>query len=237
MLKYTRDKNGNEKIEEVCEHCEDKVRDVHISDLAVKVDGDGRTVKVKDAANKDVELKERKAKILEVKRAAATKSLIDLEDEAGGDWNSDLKYQLRAEAMCSESIEIDGTTFVTRSYCYKPTEKRVEDKVIGGVTLKAKWAAASEKSGSGAQKGSKRGIDRKGNIIYFKGERERNADTGRWEEVKIEYPWNVKWVRDLKDKDVDKILHYEEDCDEIAGKAGTVGDYEEWQKLLEKVCR
>jgi len=237
MLKYTRDKDGNEKIEEVCEHCEDKVRDVHISDLAVKVDGDGRTINVKNAANKNIELKERKEKILEVKRAAATKSLIDLEDEAGGDFTSDLKYQLRAEAMCSESIEIDGATFVTRSYCYKPTEKRVEDKVIGGVTLKAKWAAASEKSGSGAQKGSKRGIDRKGNIIYFKGEREVNADTGRWEEVKIEYPWSVKWVRELEDRDVDKILHYEAECREIAGRADRVGSYEEWQKLLEDSCR
>ena len=44
-------------IEEVCEHCGEKIRDLHISEIAFTAEDDPRTIQIRDVDNNIFELK------------------------------------------------------------------------------------------------------------------------------------------------------------------------------------
>lgn len=235
MLKYKKDADGNETIEELCEHCEEKVRDIHISDLACKVDGDGRTVKVRKADGEtEITLDERAVKILKVKRAAASKSLWDDEHEADTDFTDELKYNLRAEALCSESI--DSVQGYTSSFCYRVSHPKVLEKfgnTDGEATI---FKNASDDSG-----GKKKGLRRlKKNETYSTADvveklKSEQRDDG---EDEIEYPWSVTWVKESDDVVVDFVMSAEADCEEIRNMAGEARNYEDWRRnIYDRNCR
>ena len=51
-----------------------------------------------------------------------------------------------------------------------------------------------------------------------------------------EYPFNVQQVSDISPSDLEIIISYEEECEEIRGRAKEVQDYGEWKIMMTKMC-
>ncbi len=139
--------NGTEIIEEICEHCNVKVRDLHISDIAIKPDNDPRTITVKSGSS-NIEAKTMSDILTDKKDDWVRRGLM-----ASGDTKP--LYKARPAMMCSESI--DTTSGVTASYCYKT------DNAAFLAKYSSSYHASSEIKYNIT--GSKVGVDRLGNII------------------------------------------------------------------------
>ena len=231
MLVYRRySTNGavTESVHENCEHCEEKVRDVHVSEVITKVKRDARTIVIKDANNQDYTIKEKAVRRLEIKELAISKSLLD-------DYNEALKYENRAEAFCSQSFDPDSK--VTSSYCYRVTHPKVV----------AKFGSLFSDAGAWNSTGSKKGIRRQkageaADYVHLvqRLKVDQNADG---DDI-YEYPWNVNWVKNLirvpegytLDILTDEILTRESDCPDIAGTAGEYLDYNDWRNRIAVIC-
>ena len=51
-----------------------------------------------------------------------------------------------------------------------------------------------------------------------------------------EYPFNVQWVSDISPSDLEIIISYEEECEEIRGKANEVENYGQWKSEMYGRC-
>ena len=51
-----------------------------------------------------------------------------------------------------------------------------------------------------------------------------------------EYPFNVQWVSDISPSDLEIIISYEEECEEIRGKANEVENYGQWKSEIYGRC-
>ena len=180
-------------IEELCEHCGEKVRDVHISEITVKKPNDPRTIDIRDKDNVRQILKLRKERILELSGSYKRKQLLDDTEAEEASQIEKFKYGLRAEAMCSESIDIDNA--ITQSFCYRVEENPQDvrfQKVVGGRTLSASLALANKSDSTG----SRMGVDRKGNVIKM----------NRYKNLRLDKPIGKEEV--IKDSDTDQELQY-----------------------------
>jgi len=186
-------------IQEFCEHCLEPIRILHISQIATIKENDPRTVKIRDKTNSLYTLKKRRDRIKEITGSFKLKGLLDDAEAAEAFTKKELKYGMRPEAMCSESI--DTVSGVTSSYCYKTTNAKFLAKTSGSsnITFNAKFNATSEEKYT-QEKGTKVGIDRKGNIIRTKAFKKINMDTGIPEEdalIKYKGPFLTAWWRAL----------------------------------------
>lgn len=188
-------------IQEFCEHCEEPIRALHVSQIATVKDNDPRTVKIRDAGATLRTLKTRVEKIREISSSFKSKGLLDSVEAEEAIAKKELKYGMRPEAMCSESI--DTITGVTSSFCYKTTHTKFLAKTSGssGVSFNAKYNATSEETYTQAN-GTKVGVDRKGNIIRTKAFKKIDMDTGIAESdslIKYKGPFLIEWWRGMSD--------------------------------------
>jgi len=188
-------------IQEKCEHCEEFIRTLHVSDIATVKDNDPRTVKIRDASNTLKTLKTKQEKIKEVTESFKRKGLLDDSEATEAFTKKEFKYGMRPEAMCSESV--DSVTGITASFCYKTTNTKFLAKTKSdGTTFSASFHAANQPKGN--ETGSKVGLDRKGNIIRLKEIKEIDLDTGK---IKLKQDgtekkfyidgWEKDWFRAL----------------------------------------
>tara|TARA_A100001201_G_scaffold142730_1_gene141778 strand:- start:1455 stop:2234 length:780 start_codon:yes stop_codon:yes gene_type:complete len=199
-----------QSIIETCEHCDEVVRTIHISEIAVKAPNDPRTIRIKDKSDSLVFMKEKNERLAEITGSYIKKGLLD--DVEAAEAKRDpkgMKYGLRAEAMCSESIDIDAG--VTQSFCYRveanPDNPKFQ-KVVGGRTLSASLARFEKTDTTG----SRMGVDRKGNVIKMKnfknlrmdreiGREEIEKDDRGTELIKRKGPQITDWFRALRSDD------------------------------------
>jgi hypothetical protein len=205
---------------EICEHCGEKIDDIHLSEIIVKPKHDNRTLKIKDADNADYILKDKKERIREEEVKARKKQLLD---ESG----EELKYGLRSEAMCSMSIDTEQG--FTASFCYRTTSKKFLNKVNprdATKTLSASFWADSEAKNN--YTGSKVGVDRKGNIIRMKAQKLVNPKTGlilkddsdRELEIKYKDGWTQEWFRRLSSDTQKYYIELTQNCEAFIERYG-----------------
>ena len=168
-LELTRGSSGilTQSFSEVCEHCDEKVTPIDLADIITKKPNDPRTLKIRDKNNNLYTLKTKGARIEEIKVEARKKQLLD-------DSGEELKYGIRAERMCSESIDtING---VTASFCYRTTSEKFLAKKSGSVSFASKFNASDEIEHT--EEGQKLGMDRKGNVIRLAAYKRIDMETG-----------------------------------------------------------
>ena len=110
--------NGRQTLEEVCEHCGEKVKDIHISEITTLNPKDPRKIQILGKDNKtyqDVPLKEKL--VSDLTASYIREGLLDDAEAKEFEKKKELKYGVRPEAMCSQSI--DSVAGVTASFCYK----------------------------------------------------------------------------------------------------------------------
>ena len=216
-------------IEEVCEHCGEKVRDVHISDIVVKAPNDPRTLSIRNIDNERVRVKTIEKKISDVTESFIRKQLLDETEAREAFRSKKLKYGVRPEAMCSESIDIDAR--VTQSFCYRveenPERAIFKTKIVGGRSLSASLARA-EKSDT---TGSRMGIDRKGNVIKMNryknlrldkriGEEEVEKDDRGIEKERKKGAFETTWFEELSDRDKESVIDTSQRCEAYIRRYG-----------------
>ena len=205
---------------EVCEHCGEKINDLHVSEMLVKPKHDNRVLKIKDADNADYILKDKKTRKREEEVKARKKQLLD---ESG----EELKYGLRSEAMCSMSI--DTITGFTASFCYRTANKgflNKRDPKDATKTLSASFHASDEVETNIT--GSKVGVDRKGNIIRMKVQKRVNPKTGlilkdasdRELPLKYEKGFKESWFRSVSADRQKEYIHIIQNCEAFIERYG-----------------
>jgi len=194
--------NGTGSYQEICEHCGEKIQDLHVSDMAVKKETEPRTIKIRDKRDTLFELKKKKERLIESTASLLSRDLIDVDELRASDIEAgkELKYGLRAEAMCSESI--DDIRGITASFCYRVDNTKFLSKqiVIDGVTktLSQSFHDAAELKSNIT--GSKVGVDRKGRPVRLKSQkpvgkidddryRRVSEDKKYTEEMPEQYAW------------------------------------------------
>jgi len=194
--------SGSQQIfEEVCEHCGEKVRDIHISEITVKADNDPRSITIKDKDDNNVTTKKITDKIIEVSESYKRRGLLDTDEATAAFSAKAFKYGIRPEAMCSESIDLINE--VTQSFCYRVAatpDAAFATKIVGGRTLSASLALAKLTDTTG----SRMGVDRKGNVIKMQSYKRVAMDTGIAEadaNVKYKGPQETSWFRALRPAD------------------------------------
>tara|TARA_R110001592_G_C13144720_1_gene747627 strand:+ start:655 stop:1407 length:753 start_codon:yes stop_codon:yes gene_type:complete len=198
-LQLTRGSSGilTQSFSEVCEHCDEKVQDVDIADIITQKPNDPRTLKIRDKDNNLYTLKTKGVRVAEIEAKARAKDLLDASGEK-------LKYKIRAERMCSESIDtVNGTT---ASFCYRTTNTKFLDKKINGTSISASFHNGIESDVTG----SKMGVDRKGNVIRLKAYKRINMTTGividAERDTKYEGPYKTAWWRAIRTESDRKYL-------------------------------
>jgi recombinational DNA repair protein RecR len=213
-----------ESIHERCEHCTEKIRDIHIAEIVTKPEHDNRVIKIRNKEGILYTIKKKEERRREIKEAAISKSLLD-------DYNEELKYGERAEAMCSESIDLD--TGVTASFCYRVAEDPDNpkfQKIVGGRSLSASLSLVEKTDVTG----SRMGVDRKGRVIKMKRYKNLDLETGRPEpdsRIKKLGPEEVSWFEALRDDDKKRVIVSTQECE------GMIRRYGEEVKTMKVVAR
>jgi hypothetical protein len=216
-----------QSIKEYCEHCEEYVREVHVSEITFKAKNDRRVLKVKKADGSDQLLLAKDDRAEEVRKEAVTKSLLD-----SGDDITDLKYRMRPEAFCSQSV--DTLQGITSSFCYRVSHPKVLAK-FGNTDGVATIFANAEDSSAGKKKGLRRlksGENYSTANVVEKLKSEDTTDTSDYE-----YPWNIDWIRASSDERVDEVLNKERDCEIMRNRAGNYRTYDLWRAAAADQCR
>ena len=206
--------NATQSFKEICEHCGEEVTTLHVSDIIQKPNNNnGLTLRIKDKDNNLVEVRDPQKIINEVSESYISKGLLDESEARSAFRSKKMKYGLRPEAMCSQSIDtIAGTT---SSFCYKTDNTRFLAK------FSSSFHDASEVLTNAT--GSKVGVDRKGNIIRMKASKNINIATGIPEpdvEIKYKGPLNTLWFRALKPDVQSRYIKGAQACDAYVKQYG-----------------
>ena len=225
-----------QSFKEICEHCGEEVSTLHISDIIQKPNNNnGLTLRIKDKDNRLVEIKDPQKIITEVSESYISKGLLDEAEARTAFRSKKMKYGLRPEAMCSQSI--DTVTGITSSFCYKTDHPRFLAKYSASFHTGSQVATNSS--------GSKVGVDRKGNIIRMKSEKNLDeADSA----VKYHGQFKESWFRALKPDIQKSYLEKVQDCSVIqkqfgadACKSGEVmsqfRNVDEFKTYMDRNCR
>ena len=221
--------NGTGSYEEICEHCGEKIQDLHVSHLAVKKETDPRTIKIRDKNAQLFELKKKKERLREFTASLIARDLIDADELEAADIDAgkELKYGLRAEAMCSESI--DDIRGVTASFCYRVDNTKFLNKqiVIDGVTktLSQSFHDAAEIKTNIT--GSKVGVDRKGRPVRLKSQKPVGIiDDDRYRRISEdkkyaeEMPDRNEWWAELRDDRKEDYIRQIHTCEGFQERYG-----------------
>ena len=234
-------KNGKQIIKEICEHCGEVARNLHVSDITVLKPNDNRRIRINNSEGKPIDVKTREHKIREMTQSFIDKGLLDETEAIEFRTTKKLKYGIRPDAMCSEYI--DNVAGVPASFCYKTDNAKFQAKTSGSTTFRQKLEAESEKLSN--ERGRKVGIDRKGNIIRMKSEKNLDeADSA----VKYHGQFKESWFRALKPDIQKSYLEKVQDCSAIqkqfgadACKSGEVmsqfRNVDEFKTYMDRNCR
>ena len=196
-------------IEEVCEHCGEKIADVQHSEIIVQKDTDKRRMRMRDRDGGNRILFKRSDKIAGIKASASAEGMHD--DAVDG---TKLKYDVRAERMCSSS---DGTS---TQFCYRVTNTKFLTKTkADGTTFSASFFGASEPVIN--ESGSKVGLDRKGNVIRLKQETKEGGSTRK------KGAFGVSWFEALSAAAQKQILSQYLSCSYMLRLGAEVSDAED----------
>ncbi len=197
---------GRQIFEEICEHCKEKIIDLHISDVTfAKERSDGITFKIRDKDNRLQTLDDPKTKIMRTSASFISKGLLDVEEAVTASRSRGFKYGARPEAMCSQSI--DTVTGITASYCYKTTNNNFLLKYSGS------FHTGSEVDTNSS--GSKVGVDRRGNVIRMKAIKNIDILTGIPESdanIKYKGPLDTAWFRKASSSDQARYIKGAQAC-------------------------
>ena len=233
MIRYKKI-NGTETIEEICEHCGEVSRTLHVSDIITKSKHDNRTLTVKDRDGRDKAVESKEDYISNREADWIRKGLLSGSGETP-------KYGSRPESMCSESIDtVAGTT---SSFCYRVTN----DKFLAKYS--SSYYDSSELDANVT--GSKVGIDRNGNIIRMRSIKKIDMATGIPEadsRLKYKGPDDNSWWRSMNENDRKDQIGKAQGCawmkseyGEQAVKDMTVvsnfRDKLEWDAYMNRYCR
>jgi len=152
-------------IEELCEHCNEVVSDVHISEITyLHPDSDYASIKVSTGSISDtpsIGIQTKTAKIEAVKLERHRELMLTA--SAAGVTES-LKYLVRSEKMCSSSNESDVPEF-----CYRVDNPKFLTKTIGTLSVSESFHSGSVIRND-ITGGFKIGSDRRGNVVRIKSE-------------------------------------------------------------------
>jgi hypothetical protein len=177
-------RNGRQSFEEMCDHCGEKIADLHVADITTKAENDPRTITIL-SGSEQVTLKTRKEKITEVSASLIRKGLLTSNEARIAYRDSKLRWGTRPEAMCSQSIDSVGAT--TQSYCYRTTNTNFLTKYSSSF-----WSSSEIETNI---TGSKVGVDRLGNIIRVKSEKKLHQEDTN---LKYQGPNATTWWRALR---------------------------------------
>ena len=221
--------NGTGSYQETCEHCGERIQDLHVSDVSIKKETEARTIRIRDKNNSLFVLKKKKERLTESTASLLSRDLIDVDELQASDIESgkQLKYGLRAEAMCSESI--DDVRGITASFCYRVDNTKFLSKqiVIDGVTktLSQSFHDANELVSNIT--GSKVGVDRKGRPVRLKSQKAVGIiDDDRYRRVdetvryKEEQPWGVAFFAALRPETQQNYIEVMQRCDAFKSRYG-----------------
>ncbi len=200
-------------FEEVCEHCLEKIIDLHISDITTKNENTDWVLKMKDADNNDIVVDKPREKISKTSGSWISKGLLDDTEARTAYRGKGFKYGARPEAMCSQSIDTEQG--FTASFCYKTTNNNFLLKYSGS------FHTGSEVETTDS--GSKVGIDRKGNIIRLKSYKNIDIKTGRPEadsRIKYKGPLATAWFRALDSRTQKRYIEGAQACDAFVTRYG-----------------
>lgn len=174
-------------IQETCEHCDEIVQDVHISEITVLKSNENRTVTIA-SASQDITVLSKAAKITAVKVERLAANMLTASVVSGTAVTESLKYGIRSEKMCSSSTNNELSEF-----CYRVTNDKFLSKEIGGLTLSQSFHSASRTLNNIT--GAKVGLDRKGELIRIKSESISGTS-----DFKYFGAWKKSWYRDIEQK-------------------------------------
>jgi len=197
MIKYTRI-SGVETFEEVCEHCGEVSRTLHVSDIITKKKNDNRALVVKDSNGRDKVVEGKEEYINNRRDDWVRKGLLSGSGETP-------KYGTRPESLCSESI--DTVTGTTSSFCYRVTNDRFLTK------FSSSFYDANEVDTNAT--GSKVGIDRNGNVIRMRAIKNIDMNTGIPEadsNIKYKGPLETTWFRKASSSDQARYIKGAQAC-------------------------
>jgi len=220
VLRYTSQNTNNiftQSIIELCEHCDEKHSDVHISEILTKPDHlRDFTYTIKDASNSDYALKLKKERIDEIQVARMADGMITASEGGEFSWGpstESLKYGLRSERMCSSSTNTD------EEWCFRTENTKFLEKYSASFT-----DADRVTSGSGG--GLKIGVGRTGVIHRLQSE---SIGTGDSITTKYHGPWEASWFRSLDEVDKNKKILEEKENEEVLGKIEDKATKEDWE--------
>ena len=181
---------GRQIFEEVCEHCGEKIVDLHITDITHANPGTGWSFKMRDKDNNLITLDTKLDKISKTSGSYISKGLLNAEEAVTASRDRTFKWGVRPEAMCSQSI--DTISAVTASFCYKTDNTKFLNK------FSSSFHTGSQVETTDA--GTKVGMDRNGRIIRMKSIKNIDILSGIPEaDSKIKYkgPLDTVWFRRL----------------------------------------
>ena len=203
-----------QSFKEVCEHCGEEVSTLHVADIVQKPENNaGLTLRVKDKTNRFIEVKDPRKIISEVSESFISKGLLDAEEARTAYRSKKLKYGLRPEAMCSQSIDTEQG--FTASFCYRTDNTKFLTKYSSSFHDARQIATNST--------GSKVGVDRKGNIIRMKSIKNININTGipeRDTQIKYKGPHATTWFRNLDARSQARYIDGAQACDAFVATYG-----------------
>jgi hypothetical protein len=207
--------SGSQQIfEEICEHCKEKIIDLHLTDVIfAKERSDGFTFKMRDKDDNLISLEKPVDKIMKTSASFISKGLLDAEEAFTASRDRGFKYGSRPEAMCSQSI--DTVTGITASFCYKTTNNNF--------LLKYSSSFHTGSEVETTDSGSKVGVDRKGNIIRMKAIKNINIETGVPESdsnIKYKGPLETVWFRRLDARTQKRYIDGAQSCDAYVARYG-----------------
>jgi len=191
--------NGVQVLTELCEHCGETIKTLHISEVTTRHPNDPRAITIKDAANADLVVKSKTEWITEKSASYIREGLLDEGEATASRAAGKFKWGVRPEAMCSQSI--DPISETSQSYCYRSSNTKFLAK------YSSSFHAASEKENTLV--GSKVGMDRKGRVIRVKAEKKfKQADS----DIKYKGPEKTSWYRSLNDDDRTVLINRAHGC-------------------------
>ena len=232
--------NVTQSITEICEHCGEKVVDLHISDLAHLHPNENRTTEIKKADGTRLTLKIKKDRIRESTASLMSRELLSADELSASDLEAgkDLRYGLRAESLCSESI--DNVRGITASYCFRVTHPKFLAK------YSSSYHTGSEVETNST--GSKIGVDRKGNIIRLKSDLNIGIIDTADGVVKYQGPHKTSWWRSVPEVDQNRYISQSHACSRLKSDFGEPAvkdmtvvdqfrDQRDWDGYMTRNCR
>ena len=219
MLQFS-SSNGTQVITELCEHCREHVRDVHISEITYLHPNEIRTTVISASDGSTHQVKTKAQFIADKSESLIKEGLLNQSQATASRTSGKFAYGLKPEMMCSQSI--DSVLGVSSSFCYRVTNPKFLAK------YSQSFYTASEDDTTSY--GKKVGIDKDGNLVRLKSE--KNFKTAESTLVR-KHPWSVSWFAALSNANQTDTWTKHMNCPAIKNNTlDRYRDHAEWLAAL-----